>query len=194
MKPTSPASAAMRVGLFSFIIVGLVSLVFHGTKDKIAANERQALLDSLQSVLNQDSYDNDLTNDVIQLQTYTIYRARKSGTPVAAILTSTTPHGYNGDISLLIGIDIIGKITGVRVLKHRETPGLGDKIEIKKSNWIKSFKHKSINDMHAKQWAVKRDGGGFDQFTGATITPRAIVNEVRKTGLFFQQNQQTIFQ
>ena len=125
MKPTTPITAALRIGLFSFIIVGMVSLVFNATKDKIAANEHQALLDSLQSVLNQSSYDNDLANDVMQLQGYTIYRARKSGAPVAAILSSTTPHGYNGDISLLIGIDISGKISGVRVLKHRETPGLG---------------------------------------------------------------------
>ena len=194
MKPTTPITAALHIGLFSFIIVGMVSLVFNATKDKIAANEHQALLDSLQSVLNQNSYDNDLANDVMQLQGYTIYRAKKSGAPVAAILSSTTPHGYNGDIGLLIGIDISGEIIGVRVLNHRETPGLGDKIEIKKSNWINSFKHKSLSDMHTKHWAVKRDGGGFDQFTGATITPRAIVNEVKKAGLFFQQNQQIIFQ
>ncbi|GFO71836.1 electron transport complex protein RnfG [Bathymodiolus japonicus methanotrophic gill symbiont] len=194
MKPSTPITTALRIGLFSFIIVGMVSLVFNATKDKIADNEHQALLDSLQSVLNQNSYDNDLANDVIQLQGYTIYRAKKSDTSVAAILSSTTAHGYNGDIGLLIGIDISGKISGVRVLKHRETPGLGDKIEIKKSNWIHSFKHKSINDMHSKHWAIKRDGGEFDQFTGATITPRAIVNEVKKSGLFFQQNQQIIFQ
>ena len=194
MKLTSPISAAFRVGLFSFIIVGMVSLVFHATKDKIADNERQALLDSLQSVLNPESYDNDLANDVIQLQAYTIYRARKSGTPVAAILTSTTSHGYNGNIHLLLGITMEGKISGVRVLMHKETPGLGDNIEIKKTNWISSFKHKSLSDMSTRQWAVKQDGGIFDQFTGATITPRAIVNEVKKTGLFFQQNQQIIFQ
>lgn len=194
MKSTSPVTAAIRVGLFSLMIVGMVSLVFHATKDKIADNERQALLDNLQTVLHRDSYDNDLSNDVIQLQTYTIYRARKSGIPVAAILISTTTHGYNGDIRLLIGISIAGKITGVRVLKHQETPGLGDKIEIKKSAWISSFEHKSLSDMSTRQWAVKRDGGNFDQFTGATITPRAIINEVKKTGQFFQLNQQIIFQ
>ena len=194
MKLTPPINAALRVGLFSFIIVGLVSLVFHATKDKIAANEQQALLHSLQEVLSKDSYDNDLAEDIIQLQGYTIYRARKSGYPVAAIFTATTPHGYNGDIGLLIGISIEGYITGVRVLKHQETPGLGDKIEIRKSSWISAFKHQSINNMTTNLWAVKKDGGNFDQFTGATITPRAIVNEVKKTWLFFQQNQQLIFQ
>ncbi|WP_428356963.1 electron transport complex subunit RsxG [Methyloprofundus sp.] len=194
MKATSPINAALRVGLFSFIIVGLVSLVFHATKDKIAANEHQALLNSLQAILPPGSYDNDLADDVIQLQNYTIYRARKSAMPIAAILASTTPHGYNGDIALLVAIDTKSEITGVRVLKHKETPGLGDKIEIKKSTWITSFEHKSINDMYSHLWAVKQDGGLFDQFTGATITPRAIVNEVKKSGLFFQQNQQIIFQ
>ncbi|RLA24430.1 MAG: electron transport complex subunit RsxG [Gammaproteobacteria bacterium] len=194
MNLPAPFIAAFRVGLFSFIIVGSVFLTFHATKDKIADNKHQALLHSLQAVLSQDHYDNDLATDVIQLQTYTIYRAKKAGRYTAAILTSTTARGYNGDISLLIGISIDGKITGVRVLNHNETPGLGDKIDIKKSNWVLAFNQKSIRDMSSVQWAVKRDGGLFDQFTGATITPRAIVNEVKKAGLFFQQNQQIIFQ
>ena len=198
MSLPSPFQAAIRVGLFSFIIVGLVTLVFHATKDKIAKNEQLALLHSLQTLISQNSYDNDLAHDVIQLkadgQVYTIYRARKADKPVAAILSSTTPHGYNGDIRVLTAINIEGKIMGVRVLSHKETPGLGDKIEIKKSNWILSFNQKSIADEPVSLWAVKRDGGLFDQFTGATITPRAIVNEVKRTGLFFQQHQQIIFQ
>lgn len=194
MRFSAPVNAAIRVGLFSFIIVGLVTLVFHATKDKIAANERQALLRSLQEVLTKDSYDNDLTNDVIQLQAYTIYRARKAGYPVAAILNSTTPMGYNGDISLLTAITTNGKISGVRVVKHKETPGLGDKIDTEKSDWVLAFNNKSLNQVSSSKWAVKQDGGRFDQFTGATITPRAIVNEVKKTALFFQQNQQIIFQ
>lgn len=189
-----PVSAALRIGLFSFFIVGLVTLVFHATKDKIAENERQALLRSLQEVLNKDRYDNDLAEDIIQLQAYTIYRARKSGYPVAAIISSTTPTGYNGNISLLTAITINGEITGVRVVKHQETPGLGDKIDTAKSDWILDFTGKPLHKISSSAWAVKKDGGSFDQFTGATITPRAIINEVKKTGLFFQQNQQTIFQ
>ncbi len=188
-----PLTAAIRVGLFSFIIVGLVTLVFHASKDKIAENERLALLHSLQSVLSQNSYDNDLANDVIQIQEYTIYRARKTGKPVAAIIKTTTAQGYNGDIELLLAINTVQKIIGVRVLKHRETPGLGDKIELKKSAWILNFAQKSLADHDLSLWAVKRDGGIFDQFTGATITPRAIVNEVKKTALFFQDNQTAIF-
>ena len=193
MKLSPPITAAIRVGLFSFMIVALVSLVYHASKDKIAENEYLDLLHSLQAVLSPDSYDNDLVNDVILLQTQTIYRARKAGKPVAAIIKSTTPYGYNGDIQLLIALDMEGRIIGVRVLRHKETPGLGDKIELKKSDWILSFAQKSLADNDLSLWAVKRDGGLFDQFTGATITPRAIVNQVKKTALFFQHNQQVIF-
>ena len=189
-----PLTAAIRVGLFSFMIVGLITLVFHASKDKIAENEYLALLHSLQDVLSETSYDNDLVNDVIQLKAHTIYRARKAGKPVAAIIKSTSANGYNGDIDLLIAINTEGQIIGVRVLKHKETPGLGDKIELKKSAWILSFNHRSLAETALPLWAVKRDGGMFDQFTGATITPRAIVNEVKKTAVFFQQNQPAIFE
>ncbi len=196
MTFSPPTLAALRIGLFSFIIVGLVSLVYHGTKDKIADNERRALLQSLQSVIDNRRYDNDLIHDKIQLQSsgqaHTVYRARQAGKPIAAIITSTTTQGYNGDIDLLIAINVSGTINAVRVLNHRETPGLGDAIELKKSNWILSFNQLTIEDL--EQWAVKRDGGNFDQFTGATITPRAIVNEVKNTTLFFQQYQHEIFQ
>ena len=194
MTLSPPLTAAIRVALFSFIIVGLVSLVYHASKDKIAENEYLALLHSLQAVLSSDSYDNDLVNDVIQLQAHTIYRARKAGKPVAAIIKSTTAHGYNGDIHLLIAINIDGTIMGVRVLSHKETPGLGDKIELKKFDWILGFEKKSLADNDLSLWAVKRDGGLFDQFTGATITPRAIVNDVKKTALFFQQHHLAIFE
>ncbi|MCF7969943.1 MAG: electron transport complex subunit RsxG [Methylococcaceae bacterium] len=196
MSFTPPTLAALRIGLFSFIIVGLVSVVYHGTKDKIADNERRALLHSLQSVIDKRLYDNDLANDKIQLnangQTHTIYRARQAGKPIAAIITSTTTQGYNGDIDLLIAINVSGTINAVRVLNHRETPSLGDAIELKKSDWILSFSKLALQNLD--QWAVKRDGGNFDQFTGATITPRAIVNEVKNTALFFQQHQHEIFQ
>ncbi|MDF1581900.1 MAG: electron transport complex subunit RsxG [Methyloprofundus sp.] len=196
MNIAQPTLAALRIGLFSFIIVGLVSVVYHGTKEKIADNERRALLQSLQSVIDKRLYDNDLANDKIQLnaneKNHTIYRARKAGQPIAAIITSTTTQGYNGTIDLLIALNVSGTINGVRVLNHRETPGLGDAIELKKSAWILSFNQLPLQTLD--QWAVKRDGGSFDQFTGATITPRAIVNEVKNTAVFFQQHQHEIFQ
>jgi len=193
MNNPSPVRVALRVGLFSFIIIGIISMTYHATKDKIADNEYQALLQSLQAVISNNSYDNNLVQDVIQLHNKTIYRARKSGKPIAVLIISQTNHGYNGAIRLLIAINTQSKILGVRVLNHTETPGLGDKIELKKSDWVLSFTNKSLVSINSSQWAVKHDGGEFDQFTGATITPRAIVNEVKQTALFFQAHQQEIF-
>ena len=193
MNLSPPLNAAIRVALFSLLIVGLVTLVYHASKDKIADNEYLELLHSLQAVLDGNSYDNDLVNDVVQLQGYTVYRARKANKAVAALIKTTATQGYNGDIQLLVALYKTGKIAGVRVLAHRETPGLGDKIELQKSAWILGFEQKSLADQELSLWAVKRDGGVFDQFTGATITPRAIVNEVKQTAVFFQQNQVAIF-
>jgi len=193
MSLPSPFSAALRLAIFSFVIIGLVSLVFNHTKDKIKHNQYQALVQRLQTVLVAETYNNDLTKDSILLQGFIIYRAYHSGQPVAAIFKSTTAHGYSGDIQILTAISIAGKLIAVRILNHQETAGLGDKIELKKSNWLLSFQDKTLADMQSNQWAVKRDQGSFDQFTGATITPRAVVNEVKKIGLFFQQHKSEIF-
>jgi len=114
--------------------------------------------------------------------------------PVAALMIVTAPDGYNGDIRLLIAIDISGKVLGVRVVSHRETPGLGDPIEIERSDWILSFTQKSLLNPGADGWAVKRDGGEFDQFTGATISPRAVVKTVHNTLLYFKANQKSLFE
>lgn len=115
-----------------------------------------------------------------------MYIARQDDRPVAAILEATAPDGYSGAIQLLVGVDFSGTVLGTRVTEHHETPGLGDKIELRLSDWITHFSGKTIaagNDAH---WAVKKDGGDFDQFTGATITPRAVVNAVKRAGLYAQ--------
>jgi len=193
MSASTPLSAAFRLACFSFIIIGLVSFVFHQTKDRILKNEHEALLQSLQSVLEQTLYDNQPDKDKIMLQNNIIYPVYKAGIPVAVAIKSSTPHGYSGDIQILTALDIAGNIIAVRILNHKETAGLGDKIELKKSDWLHNFKQKSLADMQSSHWAVKRDQGSFDQFTGATITPRAIVNEVKTIGLFFQQYKTQIF-
>jgi electron transport complex protein RnfG len=193
MPTSTPLSAAFRLACFSFVVIGLVSFVYQQTKDKIIQNEHQALLQNLHSVLKEIPYDNKPDEDKIIIQKNIIYPAYYSGLATAAVIESTTAHGYSGDIKLLTALDITGKIIAVRILNHHETAGLGDKIELRKSNWILSFKDKSIADMQSVQWAVKRDQGNFDQFTGATITPRAVVNEVKKVGLFFQQYKAQIF-
>ncbi|HEX6928013.1 MAG TPA: RnfABCDGE type electron transport complex subunit G, partial [Gammaproteobacteria bacterium] len=124
----------------------------------------------------------------------TVYRAYKDGEPVAALFTSVAPDGYSGPIYLLVGIHADGRIAGVRVLGHKETPGLGDPIEIERSDWITGFDGRSLGDPPPQQWDVERYGGVFDQFTGATITPRAVVRAVRNTLLYFERHREEIFQ
>jgi electron transport complex protein RnfG len=103
------------------------------------------------------------------------------------VIETIAPNGYSGNIYILVGVLPNGHISGVRVLKHRETPGLGDKIELRKADWILSFNGKNLTEDNAERWAVKRDRGEFDQFTGATITPRAVVGAVRNTLHFVNQ-------
>jgi electron transport complex protein RnfG len=122
-----------------------------------------------------------------------VYRARKAGKPVAVVLTVVAPNGYSGPIVLLVGIDYSGDITGVRVVKHRETPGLGDAIEIERSDWIERFTGKSRRNPGRAGWKVKRDGGEFDQLTGATITPRAVVAAVSGALEYFEHNRDNLF-
>lgn len=110
------------------------------------------------------------------------------------MITAVAPEGYNGNIYLLVAIKIDGTLSGVRVVSHKETPGLGDGIETSRSNWILSFNGKSLDNLTNKQWAVKRDGGDFDQFTGATITPRAVVKAVNNALHYFKKNKVKIFE
>ncbi|MGR9115470.1 MAG: electron transport complex subunit RsxG [Gammaproteobacteria bacterium] len=194
-------TAAKILGLFSLLGLGLVALTFNQTKEKISQNERDALLRSLRSVVSASLYDNDIANDTLEVtdlnkgnaKPSTIYRARKNGEPIAAVITAIAPDGYNGNISLLVGVLADGSLAGVRVVSHKETPGLGDNIDIDRSDWILSFNGKSLSGLSDKQWAVKRDGGIFDQFTGATITPRAVVNSVKNALLYFRNNKEEIF-
>jgi len=115
------------------------------------------------------------------------------GKAVAVMMMFTAADGYNGDIRLLAGIDVHGTVLGVRVIAHKETPGLGDPIEIERSDWILSFAQKSLNNPQPDGWNVKRDGGQFDQFTGATITPRAVVRATRRALQYFDANTQVLF-
>jgi electron transport complex protein RnfG len=190
--------------LAAFAIVGstLVSFTEVRTRDQIAANERAYLLRSLNEVLPESAYDNEMFTDTIQVtdpellgskDSITIYRARMAGQPVAALLTPVAPKGYGGPIRLLVGITTDGVIIGVRVVSHRETPGLGDVIEIDRSDWLLGFDGLSMGNPAEKKWAVKRDGGDFDQFTGATITPRAVVHAVRDALIYFSENSDAIF-
>jgi len=190
------------LSLFAVVGTTLVALTEYSTSAAIAENERQVLLRNLYALLPRDGLDNDIATDTLQLpastllgtdDVSTVYRARLLGEPVAAIFNSVAPNGYNGKIHLLIGVYIDGRLAGVRVVKHAETPGLGDAVEIRKSPWINDFAGKSLTNPTRERWRVKRDGGDFDQFTGATITPRAVVAAVRNTLLYYQQNADMIF-
>jgi len=190
------------LALFAVVGTTLVALTEYSTSAAITENERQVLLRNLYALLPRDKLDNDIATDTLQLpastllgtdDASTVYRARLGGEPVAAIFNSVAPDGYNGKILLLVGVYIDGRLAGVRVVKHAETPGLGDAVEIRKSPWINDFAGKSLANPTPERWRVKRDGGDFDQFTGATITPRAVVAAVRNTLLYYQQNADMIF-
>ncbi|MCX7109704.1 MAG: electron transport complex subunit RsxG [Proteobacteria bacterium] len=202
MNPTlkTMVSAAFILGLFSVAGMGLVAWVHGTTQARIEANERLTLLHSLQNLIPAASHDNDMLVDAIQISAaalgpkpLAVYRARKAGKPVAAVFSTIAPDGYGGNIRLLVAVKADGGLAGVRVLAHKETPGLGDPIDENKSRWIFGFNGLSLGNPPEKQWKVKRDGGAFDQFTGATITPRAVVKAVRNTLIYFKANQKTLF-
>jgi electron transport complex protein RnfG len=194
--------SALLLGLFALVGTGLVASIYLGTKTPIEEAERAYMLRSLHSVIKPELHDNDIFNDYIEVQSVKylgtdkpvpVFRARRHGQPVAVAITPIAPDGYVGAIRLLVGIDIHGTILGVRVLSHHETPGLGDAIEERRSPWIFSFNGRSLHNPGKDGWRVRRDGGQFDQFTGATITPRAVVKAVHNTLLFFEQNKQRLF-
>ncbi len=176
------------LGIFALLASGALAWASSATGEAIAAAEAKDLRDSLSEVLPQGMADNDFLKDTVDLKngekTVTIYRARKEGV-VKAALFKVAERGYAGDIQVLMAVDSDGKTLGVRVLKHSETPGLGDKIEVKKDPWVKSFDGKSLGDPAPEKWAVKKDGGIFDQFAGATITTRAVVKAVKGGMDFF---------
>ena len=185
----SLVKSALSLGLVAVIGTTLLTAVNHVTEGRIAQQERRVVLEQLGQIISPESYDNDLEDDWIRFrdehgfpqgQEVTAYRARRQGQPVAVILRFAAVDGYSGPIGLLAGIGADGGLIGVRVTTHRETPGLGDGIEIEKSDWIRSFEGTSLGNPPSEEWTVRRDGGAFDQFTGATITPRAVVKAVRR--------------
>jgi electron transport complex protein RnfG len=190
--------------LFLFAVVGsgLVAYTHDNTEARIQENQRRALLRSLNELIPTDQYDNDIYTDILYVNnsellgssdSVPVYRARKKGWPVAAVLAPLAPDGYNGNIRLLVAVKLDGTLAGVRVVQHRETPGLGDQIEADRSDWILIFDGKSLDNPAPGLWKVKRDGGAFDQFTGATITPRAVVKAVKKALLYYQAHGEKLF-
>jgi Na+-translocating ferredoxin:NAD+ oxidoreductase subunit G len=193
-----------KLGYHSFVL-GLVALVTSGalaltddsTHGAIVAAEARDLQQSLAQVLPDGFADNDLLKDQVILKgddgaSTVVYRARLHGEAKGAVF-KVIGHGYAGVIAILMGVDNAGRILGVRVIKHQETPGLGDKIEAAKARWIFDFDGKSLGDPAPEKWAVKKDGGQFDQFAGATITPRGVVKAVKGGLEFYAAHRTEIF-
>ena len=196
-----PLRAALLLAAAAVVTVGIVAIVNDLARPRIEANERAQRVAQLAEVLGGTRYDNDLLQDVVTVrdterlgtdEPLPVYRARQAGQPVAAILTTVAADGYAGSIRLLVGIAADGRLLGVRVLTHRVTRGLGDAIDERMSDWIHAFKGRSLGDPAPERWRVKKDGGDFDQFTGATVTPRAVVRAVLNALLYFEANRATL--
>lgn len=191
---------SLVLGLFAVVTVGSVTLLQQFTAERIEASERAAQLRALNEILPRGSYDNQLLDNSLDVQDPLLgsrqplpaYIALKEGRPVAVILQAVAPDGYSGAIHLLIGVHTDGRIAGVRVVAHRETPGLGDKIELAKSPWIRTFENRSLTSPESSGWAVKKDRGEFDQFAGATITPRAVVAAVHRALQYFEAHKEDL--
>jgi len=182
------------VGLLSSAVLATADLATH---EDILVAEKRDLEASLKQVLPVGFADNDLLTDVVRLKNkggkeIAVYRARLGSEPKGAVF-QVSSRGYAGDVVALMGVDAAGVVLGVRVTKHMETPGLGDKIEIAKNPWILDFNGKSLGNPALEKWGVKKDNGVFDQFAGATITPRAVVKAVREGMEFYRDNQAEIY-
>jgi len=196
-------TTSLLLGIFAIAGTSMVALTFDNTEVRIADNEYQALLQSLNALVPPSSHDNDIANDTVEVtsrallgskKSNTVYLARLKGVPIAAVISTIAPDGYNGAIKLLVAVNFDGTISGTRVLSHRETPGLGDSIEFERSNWINNFRGLSLLTPDDLGWRVKKDGGIFDQFTGATVTPRAVVKAVHNALLYFEQHRDPLFE
>ncbi len=199
-KKISSTAAAMII--FSLLASTALSISYFVTKTPIEESDARAKRIFLNQVIPSNLYDNNLVKDTISVEpnplignkkNIDIYRAKKNNQVIAVIIETIAPDGYSGEIKTLVGIDQEDKILGVRVITHKETPGLGDYIEIEKSQWIKNFDLKSLDKMTEKEWAVKKDGGDFDYVSGATITPRAVIKSTYKSLLYAKENKKRLF-
>jgi len=205
MKRIIRSTMQTAVNLLFFAIIGTVVLAstFYLTHDLIVKSEEAEKLKLITQIIPAELFDNDIIQDTLTVHRDTLlgtegdsvaYRARLKGEPAAIILEAIAPDGYSGKINLILAIRANGEVAGVRVVSHKETPGLGDYIELPRSPWIKNFDGKSHALYKEPDWKVKKDGGQFDYMAGATITPRAVVKAVHKALLYFETNRDMLFQ
>lgn len=193
---------ATLVIIATVLTVALVAIA-NVTHDRIARNQQAWIKEHLDALVEPQSYDNDPLGDTIEVTSpgllgtaapVTVYRMRRANSPVAIAIRSIAPDGYRGPIELLVAIAPGGRLIGVQVIRHNETPGLGDAFENRDRGWLEKFRGLSLANPPQQRWSVRRDGGDFDAFTGATITPRAIVKAVRQTLEFYQSNEDRLYQ
>ncbi len=194
--------SAVALAAVAMLAAGIALLAQVATRDRIAADERARSAARLDAVLGGLRHDNDLLADVTYAvdpdllgttQPVPVYRARLHGAPAAIVMAPVAPDGYAGSIELLVAVRADGRVLGVRVLRHRETPGLGDAIDADRSSWIRRFAGRALGDPPLERWKVRKDGGEFDQFTGATVTPRAVVRAVSGSLVYFAQHRDELF-
>lgn len=194
---------SVLLAIFAVCTTVLIAGTYLLTKDRIALEKRKAEEKALLEIIPRERHDNSMLDDTIMVGPATpglglreekrIYIARQGDRVIAAVIPATAPDGYTGEIDLVVGVNSDGTIAGVRALSHKETPGLGDKVDRKKSDWVLGFDGRSLQDPTLPGWAVKKDKGVFDQFTGATITPRAVVAATLRVLQYAEANRATLF-
>ena len=192
----------LTLAAIAAICTAAVAATYQLTRDRIAANEQALLEQSLEPALSGVVFDSSITDSMLIIPAphqlpgnddAIVYRVYAGSAPAAALFAVTARDGYAGPIRILLGIAYDGTVTGVRILEHRETPGLGDKIESSRSDWVFQFEGRSLGDPPVDGWAIRRDGGEFDQLSGASVTPRAVVGAIQQTLIYFEANREEIF-
>lgn len=191
------ARSAVVLAVAAILSVGLVAVVNDRARPQIEASRRAEQLRQLTAILGDAAYDNDPLTDTVFVrdpeylgtdEPLAAHRVRRNGEPAAVLLNAVAPDGYSGAIRLLVAVDAQGTLIGVRVLEHRETPGLGDFVEERRTDWIRQFDGRSLDAPPPARWEVRKDGGDFDQYTGATVTSRAVTHAVRDALAYFTRH------
>lgn len=202
MAERSILGTGLTLAAIAAICTALVAATHTATRDRIAANEKAMLEQSLTPALAGVFFDSGVSESRIVIEPphdlpgsgpAIVYRVYAAEEPVAALFTVTARDGFSGPIRILVGVNYDGTITGLRILEHRETPGLGDKIEASRSDWVHQFEGRSLLDPLPAGWAIESDGGDFDQLTGASVTPRAVVKAMRDTLVYFDAHRDDLF-
>ena len=202
MSDQSVMNTGLTLAIIAAICTALVATTYRMTEERIAANDKALLEQSLQPVLAGVFYNSSVSESRLVIppphglpgnDAAIIYRVFAEDEPVAALFAVTARDGFSGPIRILVGVGVDGTVTGVRILQHRETPGLGDKIESARSDWVLQFAGHKLGDPVIAGWAIGNDGGEFDQLTGASVTPRAVIKAIRDTLVYFDSNRDEIF-